>query len=308
MVPGLVGGQVLDRRLSVDPGQQQAGQQPRRPRLQALARLPVRPVQVGARQPVETGEEAGRRRRRPQALQQQVVQAEGDVERGVAVPGALGVEKHRAAGPDEDVLGAHVAVHQGEPRLRRRRGEAGEARAQVGVPLGGGEQVGLEADGVEDAGGVEAVAQVPAAGGCAVNRREPGAHLARRRFVRVAPAELRLPQRVVGGIEETHDEAARPGVLGDQRRYPRRVDAGRLLHPRPFVAAPLDRDLPHRVDLEAGEGPLDADRPVREVDAPDVRRHAAGQRARRRRLVLADELQPAQGPDDGWVRFRHGAL
>ena len=38
-------------------------------------------------------------------LQQQVVEHEREVERGIAVPRAFGVEDHRAVRPDQDVLG-----------------------------------------------------------------------------------------------------------------------------------------------------------------------------------------------------------
>jgi hypothetical protein len=41
-----------------------------------------------------------------------VVEAEGEIEGRVAVPGALGVEEDRAARASEDVLRADIAMHQ----------------------------------------------------------------------------------------------------------------------------------------------------------------------------------------------------
>ena len=59
--------------------------------------------------------EAGVQRRRAvgahERLEQQVVQAEGDVEGGVAIPGAFGIEEYRTARAGEDVLRADVAMH-----------------------------------------------------------------------------------------------------------------------------------------------------------------------------------------------------
>ena len=87
-------------------------------------------VEIGLRRAPRSGEEAGRRRRRPQALQQQVVEAEGEVERRVALPGAFGVEEHRAVGADQDVLRADVAVDQRDASSPRSLAPAPRAPAR----------------------------------------------------------------------------------------------------------------------------------------------------------------------------------
>ena len=90
------------------------------------------PAQVGVGAGRRSSEEGVGAGRRPQALQQQVVEAEGEVEGRIAPPGAFGVEKHRASGPDQDVLRADVAVHQravcvpsARPAPRARRASSG---------------------------------------------------------------------------------------------------------------------------------------------------------------------------------------
>ena len=105
---------VFDRRLAVDPRQQQPRQQVRGARFEHLRRLPGDAAEIGLGEPVEAGEKAGDRLSVPQAFQQQVVEAEREVEGRVAVPGAFGVEEHRPARTDQDVFRADIAMHQSE--------------------------------------------------------------------------------------------------------------------------------------------------------------------------------------------------
>src|SRR5690606_23792073 len=106
-------------------------------------------IQIGARERPEAFEEARRRRWHPDALQEQMVQAESEVERRVAVPRALRVEAHRAARADEDVLRAHVAVHQAVTVTGCPVGNFEEAILQVQMPRSSGDEVRLEAQGVK---------------------------------------------------------------------------------------------------------------------------------------------------------------
>ena len=64
----------------------------------------------------------------------------------IAVPGAFGIEQHRSLRPDEDVLRAHVAVHQRAPRRGSARGERLEPLGEPGMARRGCEQVRLETD------------------------------------------------------------------------------------------------------------------------------------------------------------------
>jgi len=46
-----------------------------------------------------------------------VIEAEGEVEGGIAVPRALGIKEDRACWTDQDVLRADVAMHQRKLRI-----------------------------------------------------------------------------------------------------------------------------------------------------------------------------------------------
>ena len=119
--PVLVGFErdVFDRRLAVDPRQQQPRQQARGARFEHLRRLPGDAAEIGFGEKVEAGEKTRDRLPVPQAFEQQVVEAEREVEGRVAVPGAFGVEKHRPARTDQDVFRADIAMDQREAGARR---------------------------------------------------------------------------------------------------------------------------------------------------------------------------------------------
>ena len=122
-----------------------------------------------------------------------MVEAEGKVEGGVAVPGTFGIEKHRPGRADQDVLGAHVSMDQGEPGRRRFLHDPGERAGEVGMGAGGGLQIGLQADGVEDPVGGEAHGDVVAPGGAGVDGGDRGGDIARVFGVGPALAQLLLP-------------------------------------------------------------------------------------------------------------------
>ena len=85
-----------------------------------------------------------------------MVEAEGEIEGRVAVPGAFGVEEHRAARPDQDVFRADVAMHQRAAACAAvisasRPSGAGE----IGMRAARGDQIRLDADRVETVVGGE---------------------------------------------------------------------------------------------------------------------------------------------------------
>ncbi len=245
-------GHVLHRRLAVDPGQEQRRQQRRRPAPRARGRgSQPTPVEIALRQRVEAIEEARRRGGRPQALQQQVVEAEGEVERRIAVPGALGVEEHWAVRPDQDVLRADVAMHQrqlgggGAPRQPAQR------RRQWRMGAAGRDQIGLQPDVVEDGIGRETLPRPPArpavaawiaaqppADGCGSRGRRPRRSAARLPQADTGPAGGSAsprhrrpdPSNSSSGAAARHD-AARD--LASRRPRSRCARPARASRPRP---------------------------------------------------------------------------
>jgi hypothetical protein len=81
--------EVFHRRLPVHPCEEQGGEQRGSPLFDALE---GDPTQIGSSKRFEALEEGSLCARHPEALEQQMVQAEGEVEGGVALPLALGVE------------------------------------------------------------------------------------------------------------------------------------------------------------------------------------------------------------------------
>ncbi len=89
-------GQVLDRRLAVDPGEQQPGSSDAARASRSATGSQPTPVEIARRpahrtQPRKSRGAAGR----PETLEQQMVETEGEVEGRIAVPGAFGVEEDR---------------------------------------------------------------------------------------------------------------------------------------------------------------------------------------------------------------------
>ena len=105
-------GEVFDRRLAVDPGEEQGRQQRRRARFEAVGGLPVDASEIGAANAEKATPYRARSAPCARALQQEMVETERKVEGGIAEPRAFGVEEHRSVRPDKDVLRADVAMNQ----------------------------------------------------------------------------------------------------------------------------------------------------------------------------------------------------
>ncbi len=152
-----------------------------------------------------------------------------------------------------------------------------EPGREAGMRVGRCQQVGFQADVVEDpVGGKFGRCGRIGSAGC-MDARQARRH--QRGEVRVgnAIAQLRLPQRVALRRQELHGEM--PGGLVESEQSWRGTGDGGVgaLHPACLVAIALDRRLPVRGHAQPGESTLDADRSGRKVDAPDVGRNAASE-------------------------------
>ena len=105
-----------------------------------------------------------------------MIEAKGEIEGRVPVPGAFGVQEHRPVGSGEDVLGADVAVDQGRMGVPGDAGQVDQRRRQFGMRRRRGFQVRGEADGVKDGVGRELGLDGIVAGGGGVNLGDPVAH------------------------------------------------------------------------------------------------------------------------------------
>ncbi len=217
----------------------------------------------------------------PRALQQQVVQDEREVERGIAEPGAFGVEDHRPLGADQEVLGTEVAVDEHPSRRRGRRDQPSQRVREVGDAPG-------RSPPGRARGGSRGTAhrwRTHAPGrhdrrwrrGCGRGRRRrrgrPGCRSCRRAAATSRP------------------DSAPAGASSSRRRRPPRRRRGSPGRPRGRCRATARNHATScrlrptgtcqsAADLEPREGTLDAERRPRRFDPPDVRGHAARQRNR----------------------------
>src|ERR1700716_3418323 len=103
------GNQILDRRLAVDAREQQGWKKGCGAGFERLDSLPGQFCLVSFEKRLEAQQKSVRRAGYPQALEQQMVEAESEIERRIAVPRAFGIEEHRTARAGQDVLGTDVA-------------------------------------------------------------------------------------------------------------------------------------------------------------------------------------------------------
>ena len=188
-----------------------------------------------------------------------MVEAEGDIEGRVSVPGAFGVEEDRAARADQNVLRRDVAVHEGllagERLARKPHQLLGDARVLLGRRL----QIGLQADRMKNVVRREACGDRRVAGRARMDRRDAAPDLGRRLRIDVAVAQLRLPHRIFFRREIGHGEQAGFRIMPEQFRDGIGDDAGRHLHPGRLVAVALDRRAPVGGDLELRQRTLDGE-------------------------------------------------
>lgn len=84
-----------------------------------------------------------------------MIEAECKIEGWIAEPGAFGVDEDRAFGPDENVLRADIAMDDGQPGTRGRLGEFFQRCGAIGMRPRRCQEIGFEAQGMEDRVGRE---------------------------------------------------------------------------------------------------------------------------------------------------------
>jgi hypothetical protein len=202
----LSGAEVLDRGQAIDPGQQQGREQGRGPGQRVRRGLPADVRGIRRHQRIGRGDQQLPMARDHHRLEQQVVQHEGQVERGIAVPGAFGVDQHRAAGAEQHVLRAHVPVHERQPGPGGARDHVLEVAREAGMAPGGGHQVRLDAQRPEVVIGGEPAGELPVARAAGVQPAGEIAHRGGLLRLHGAGQQPGLPHRVVLDREVAHRE------------------------------------------------------------------------------------------------------
>src|SRR5688500_14034721 len=167
------------------------------------------------------------------------------------------------------------------------------------MPVCGGDEIGLEADGVEDGVGREEPRDVLPPGGRAVDGGERAADERRKSRVSDSLAQPLLPYRVQRRVEILHDE----GVLAAKQHLRHGTGRGLLRDAKPFVLVAVARHgrFPELRDAQPWQRALDADRAACQFHAPDVRRDPAAERFGARVLVGAAQPAAAQELDDAGI-------
>ncbi len=142
-----------------------------------------------------------------------MVEAEGDIERRVAEPGALGIEQHRAGRPEQDVLWAHVAVHDRQVRGGGPVGEGGKPVLEIGVGPRRDAQVGVDPERVEVLVGGERHRATGVGSARRVQVTDELPDCLCRLHIDVAGEKERLPHRVAARCQVLHREQARCFVV-----------------------------------------------------------------------------------------------
>jgi hypothetical protein len=150
-----------------------------------------------------------------------VIEAESEVERWVAVPGALRVQKHGTVWPAQDILWTHVAVYQSELGIDGVVDERPQLRSAVGVDTRCCREVRLEPDREEDVVGGKRRGHVVAPCGVGVYESDAPADFRGESRIDDAIAQLLFPHRILRGREVFHNEHTRVGVLPEDARHSR---------------------------------------------------------------------------------------
>ena len=167
-------------------------------------------------------------------------------------------------------------MHQRMPVVLGGGHEFEQGLCEVGMHAGGRSQIGLQTDVVEDPIGGEVGSDRSRGGGGGVDLHQRLGDLGGEFRIGVAVAQLGFPERIAVRRQELHRERAGRRITTQQLRAEPNDRVG-ATHPACLVAIALHRRLPIGGHAQSGQCAFDADRGRREVDPPDIRRHAAGQ-------------------------------
>src|SRR5260221_6660990 len=210
-----------------------------------------------------------------------MVQAERDVEYRISIPRALGVEDDGMAigAAYEDVFRAEIAVDE-----RDRGGARGlETREYLAcdlrMPGGGGPEIGIEAERVEQVVGREFGGDLRITERRAMDAADDLGDRPRGARINAARQEFGLPQRIFVRRQIRDERNATLPILAQHRRRGARDDGVGAFEPADLAVVALQRNAPLVGDAELPERALRDNRAaVGVTDADDVGRDSARQR------------------------------
>src|SRR5690606_9458408 len=137
-----------------------------------------------------------------------MVETEGNVEGGIAVPGAFGIEQDRPGRAGKDVLRADIAMDEGNAAAERLARQIVQLRGNLRMTQRRSAEIGLEADAAENVVRRKFPRHCRIVRRCRMDRGEDAADLRREAGIDMAGQQLFLPVAVLRRVEMLHDEKA----------------------------------------------------------------------------------------------------
>src|SRR5437762_7462925 len=135
----------------------------------------------------------------PKTFEQQMIEAEGEIERGIAVACGFSVEEHRALRSAQYILRADVAMHQCNARSCNAIRKITDPFSEVRMLVRSVQQVRLKTEHVELCIIRERLGDTVPARRCRVNAGKSDTHLGCKLRLDNAAADLCLPQTTFRG-------------------------------------------------------------------------------------------------------------
>ena len=200
--------QIFDRRLAIDARENKGGKQSHGAVLELRWRLPYNGSEIARREAVKARKVIITACGPRETFEKKVVQAEGEVERRIAIPGGFCIEKHRTVRAHEDVLWADVPMHERDTRAQGPFGKAVQHIRNIRIPSRCFDQIGLDAKSVERIVRIELRGNLRMARAGRVQPRQDSRNRTGRFDACMTVKKKLLPDREIDGIEVFHREQA----------------------------------------------------------------------------------------------------
>ena len=230
-----------------------------------------------------------------------MIEAKGKIKSGVAPPGAFRIQKHRPRWATQDILRADIAMHQRALAARGDSRDIFQNTRQIRMRAGGCQQIGFQADGVENLICRESFGQRGMQGGMGVDGCDAPPDFASESGIRMAIAQPRLPDRMILWRKECHGEATCRLILPQQLGHRAGQSAIRFGQPACLINIAHNGRAPIGGDFQLGQCAFDANiAAIWQAEAPDIGRNAARQRLTLRALTGREQPHGGKARGDGF--------
>ena len=193
-----------------------------------------------------------------QAFEQEMIQAESDVESRIAEPGGLGIDENRPLWAHQYIFGTDVAMHQRNTPTQRSIHEVAQRSGKIRVAAPRFEQIGIHAQSIENIRRIECGGQggIESAGGMQPPK-QPADSGGRVRAC-IGLHQLAFPDWIFGRIQKFHGKQAGLLIMRQGSRHGDGLALAGKTQPGPLVSVAGHWSLPVGGNFQVGERPLDA--------------------------------------------------